>query len=51
VPAEQVAETILMSVTLNSLSPDIEAEADGEDADGALALADAPALSEPLTST
>ena len=54
VPAEQVAETIFTSVTLNSLSPP-EADADAAGAlaeDGVLAEADAEAgLQEPFTST
>jgi hypothetical protein len=56
VPAEQVADTIFTSVTLNSLSPedDEEDEADG-DADGVLADGDALEAelvpNEPLTST
>jgi hypothetical protein len=60
VPAEQVAETIFTSVTLNSLSPldEDDADADGLLADGLAddgELADEDAeddgLNEPLTST
>jgi hypothetical protein len=53
VPAEQVAETIFTSVTLNSLSPLEDADALGADADGDAEddEDELPAFHEPLTST